>query len=214
MSDRAPYSFGAAPLQSPIAGDLQLTKPWFDWFVDLQRQFLVRWDDLRFPAQGIDPVGGVGSATRDAASGLLAFSGVADNAMAGVAQLPHAWLPGSVVRPHMHLRFINANPGTNTRWRFAYDIANAFENWTNASGTYTTLSTITVPNPNNVNLHVLSPFGDLPMTGFRESCCILWQIVRLAGTDAADDDNQTCLMAEFDIHYQVQKQGTVPEYPT
>lgn len=213
MADRAPYSFGAAPLQDPIAGKYYLNDAWRDWFVDLQRQFLVRWDDLRMPAQAIDPVGGVSSAGRDTASGLLAFSGVADNAIGGVAQMPHTWLPASTVRPHIHLRFPNANPGTDTRWRFGYDIADINGNWTNASGTYTTLSTVTVANPNNVNKHVIAPFGDLTMAGFHESACILWSIVRLAGTDAADNDNQTCLLVEFDIHYQRHKDGTVPEFP-
>lgn len=165
------------------------------------------------PAQAIDPVGGIGSAGRDTASGLLAFSGVADNAIGGVAQMPHGWLPGSVIRPHLHLRFPNANPGTNTRWLFGYDVADFNGDWANASGTYTTLSTITVANPNNVNRHVAARFGNLVMTGFHESACVLWQIVRLAGTDAADNDNQVCLLVEFDIHYQIHKAGTVPEDP-
>lgn len=213
MPDRAPYSFGAAPLQDPIVPKLYLTDAWRNWFIDLQRQFLVRWDDLRMPAQAIDPVGGVGSAGRDTASGLLAFSGVADNAIGGVAQMPHGWLPGSVIRPHIHLRFPNANPGTNTRWQFGYDIANRDEDWTNASGTYTLLPAVTVANPDNVNRHVHADLGDLDMTGFRESACILWSITRLALTDVADTDNQTCLLVEFDIHHQLNKLGSVPEHP-
>lgn len=213
MSDRAPYIFGAAPLQSPIVGNLPLTKPWFDWFVDLQRQFLVRWDDLRFPAQGVNLPGAAADPARDPTTGLLVFSPLVDNVIAGVAQLPHAWLPGSDVRPHIHVRNPTAVAGQISRWVFAYDIANATENFSNAVGTYTALPVVSVVNPGNTATHQLASLGTLPMVGFRESAIILWQLSRLAGTDVLDNDGGITLL-EFDIHYQVQKQGTVPEYPT
>ena len=213
MADRVPYSFRAAPLQNPIVGNGYLTQPWFQWFVDLQRQFLVRWEDLSFPAQAINLSGAATDPARDAATGLLSFSGVADNSIRGVAQMPHGWLPGSVVRPHLHLRFPNVNAGFNTRWAFAYDVANVGADWLNASGTYGSLLIVTVANAANALRHVTQTFGDLVMTGFAESSCILWQLTRLAGTDALDDDNQTCLLVSLDLHYQIHKAGTVPEGP-
>jgi hypothetical protein len=190
-----------------------MTPDWQRWFHALSLQFAHRWEDLRFPAQGINPPGAVTDPAVDAATGLLSFSGTLNNAIAGVAQMPHAWTPGSLVRPHLHLRF-PTSAAANTRWAFQYDIANVTGDFTNASGTYTTLATITVANPQNVNKHVVASFGDLAMTGFRESAVILWRIARLAATDGLDNDTNACLLIEFDIHYQVEKWGSVPEYPS
>jgi hypothetical protein len=100
----------------------------------------------------------------------------------------------------------------NSRWRFEYDIADIGGLFTNASGTYTTLSTVTVPMPASVNSHVLASFGDLPMTGFKESAGILWKISRLANSDAVDDCPDSILLLEFDIHYRISRRGTVPEF--
>lgn len=58
-----------------------------------------------------------------------------------------------------------------------------------------------------------SGFGRLQMHGYRESCCILWRITRLAGSDAADDDTTGWVLAEFDIHYQINKLGTTTPIP-
>lgn len=171
------------------------------------------WDDLRFPSQGINPVGLAAPATLDQYGGL-SFSGTVDNAIAGVAQLPHAWKPASIVRPHIHLRFPTANAGKNTRWRFDYDIASVNGDFTNNHGTLTTLATITVANPNNVKKHVIGSFGDLSMSGFKESCIIHWMVFRLANSDAADDDTNAAVLLEFDIHWQRVKGGTVAEYPS
>lgn len=213
MAERAPFSFANPPIQNEITPGRYLTEVWRDWFIELQTRYLFRWDDLRFPAASINPVGGVGAATVDTNSGVLLFSGVADNAAAGVAQMPHGWAKGTTIKPHMHLRF-PTSAAANTRWLFEYDIANVNEDFTNALGTYTALATITVANPQNVNRHVIAPFGDLTMAGRRESCVILWRITRLAASDAADTDGNNCALLEFDIHYQIEKEGTVEEYPT
>ena len=34
-----------------------------------------------------------------------------------------------------------------------------------------------------------------------------------AATDVLDDDTNACILAEFDIHYQVEKTGTATEIP-
>ncbi len=172
------------------------------------------WDDLRFPSQGINPTGAAASATRETAVGLLSFSGTVDNFIAGVAQMPHSWRAGTSIRPHVHLVPINAASGVNTRWKFEYNRANNNENFENAFDSWTELDTITVANPNNAQALLLpSGFGDLDMTGFRESCIILWRLSRLAASDAADDDTGAWYLGEFDIHYRVGKPGTIHEIP-
>ena len=56
-----------------------------------------RWDDLRFPAQGINPAGAASPPTVDDTTfpGTLLFATNATNVIAGVAQLPHAWKRGT-----------------------------------------------------------------------------------------------------------------------
>jgi hypothetical protein len=169
------------------------------------------WDDLRFPSQGINPAGASAPPTVSNATGMLEFAGNTDNTIAGIAQMPHAWANGTEIHPHIHLRFINAS-ANNTRWKFEYDIANVFGDFVNAYGTYTTLSTVTKVNPNNAKKHELVAFGPIDMTGFNDSCCIMWKISRLASSDALDNDTGACALLEFDIHYQSNARGSRTEY--
>ena len=211
----AQYAIAPPPTSEPLVNnERKLTLLWNRWWVALQDQFLYRWDDLRFPADGINPPGAASDPTRSTTTGLLEFSGIADNVIAGVAQMPHAWAAGTPVHPHLHLRFTTSTAGAvNTRWLFEYDIANVNDDFVNASGTYTTLSTMTVPNPHNVNKHVIAAWPALDMAGKRESAVILWRISRLAASDPLDDDGAACEMLEFDIHHQINKWGTIVEYP-
>jgi hypothetical protein len=171
----------------------------------------VVWDDLTFAASGINLPGGAADATRDNTTGMLVFAGNADNVIAGSAQMRHAWLEQSTVRPHIHLRFPTANAGKNSRWKFEYDCANINGPFTNNYGTYTTLATITVANPDDVKQSVIASFGDLVMTGFGISTCIAWRISRLASTDNLDDDTSDIVLTDFDIHYQRDANGSVLE---
>jgi hypothetical protein len=170
------------------------------------------WEDLRFPAQGINPAGSPAPAGVDTATGLLSFSGTIDNVIGGVAQMPHSWKRGTSVRPHIHLRF-TTSAAANTRWQFRYDVATINGNFVNASGTYTSLTAVTVANPQNTAKHVIADLGDVPMTGVTESGILLWQVWRLANSDAADNDTNAALLMEFDIHFQVGKPGTPDEIP-
>lgn len=171
------------------------------------------WDDLRFPAQSINPTGAAGAAGVDNDTATLTFAGNADQSIAGVAQMPHKWARGTVIRPHIHLRF-PTSASANTRWKFEYDIASVNADFDNALGTYNTHATITVANPQNVNKHVVAGFGDIDMTGYQESCIILWKMTRLALSDGADNDANTCNLLELDFHYMSNKSGTPFEFPT
>lgn len=209
------YGFWPAPIRDVVI-DLKtglLTAAWQKWFTELAEEWSFRWDDLRFPAQGINPPGAASDPTRSTTNGLLYFSGTADNVIAGVAQMPHAWAAGTTVVPHLHLIF-PTSASANTRWKLEYNTGSVNGNFMHALGTYTTLATVTVANPANVLKHVIASFGDLTMTGHKESAIIVWKISRLANTDALDTDTNACVLTEFDLHYQVGKSGTIGEYPT
>lgn len=175
--------------------------------------FFQRWDDLRFPSQGINPPGAASDPTRSQTTGLLEFSGTADNVICGVAQMPHSWQPGSAIRPHLHLRFPTSQ-SANSRWKLEYDVTNGSSDFANNYGVYTDGGTITVANPQNVKTDKLFPFNPITMTGLRESAILVWRISRLASSDSADTDTSAIVLLEFDIHYLSEKMGTITEIPT
>ena len=198
----------ALSAQTLVTGDANISNLYTHGDVEYVDAF---WDDLRFPAGGFNPAGSTAPPSVNTSTGLLDFSGTADNIIGGVAQMPHGWKVGSAVQPHIHLWF-PTSAVANTRWKFEYDIANVNGNFTNNYGTYTTLSTITVANPGNVKKHVIAAFGELSMTGFTLSACIAWRITRLAASDAADNNTSDLALIEFDLHYQTDSPGSSDEY--
>lgn len=169
---------------------------------------LPTWEDLRFPAQGVNPVGSPAPPTLTA-NGLLSFSGSTDNVVAGVIQMPHSWVPETKIIPHIHLVVPASNAGKNSRWKFEYNRADLSGHFENAIGTYTTLGTaVTVPNPADTTLHLLVGFGDLTMVGYTASSMLNWKLSRLANSDVLDDDTGDWYLLEFDVHYLVGRSGT------
>lgn len=173
-----------------------------------------RWDDLRFPAGGINPVGLADAATlsNDLTKfpGSLEFAGNALNVASGVAQMPHQWKNGSTIRPHIHWTVATASTAA-VSWEFYYrivgnvgDVAGGFVGPVNG--------TIEAGSTNIVGSHILSSFGDIDMTGYQDSCMLVWYIRRLGNTDA---NNNVAYLLEFDIHYQTDiSGGSIAEYPS
>lgn len=170
-----------------------------------------RWDDLRFPAQGINPAGAAGPPTIDDVGypGTLLFSGSAENNIAGIAQLPHRWKIGTDLKPHVHYSKTTSAPG-GVVWQWRYAISNAggifpaYSAWQSAEPA--------VPHSDTANKHAIDAFPALEMGTNRESCILLWQ-VRRAPADAGDTYAADVRFFEFDLHYQSDKNGTVAEFP-
>jgi len=172
------------------------------------------FDDLRFQAGGFNPAGSTAPATVNTTTGLLDFSGTADNIMGGVAQMPHCWKQGTALSPHLHLIF-PTSASANTRWKLEHSVANISEDFGGLGDTvitYTPLTVITVANPQNVMRHVVAEFGDIDMTGKTMSCCVLWKLTRLAASDAADNHTSAVSLIEFDLHYEIDRPGSREEY--
>lgn len=196
-------------IDTPAVGDL-LQWDGSKW---VNAAALTGWDDLRFPASAINPLGAVADPQRNANTGVLEFAGNADNIIAGVAQMPHSWKRGSAIYPHLHLRFITSAAG-NTRWKLEYDISDADTPFIQNYGTYSDGGTITVANPQNAKREILASFNPIQMTGLKESAVVLWRITRLASTDALDTDTTAVALLEYDIHYEVDKIGTETQIPS
>jgi hypothetical protein len=165
------------------------------------------WDDLRFPAAGINPPGAAADPTQDTTDGRLVFSASAENIVAIQAQMPHSWKEGSTISPHIHWSPTSTHTG-NVKWQMKYKIANVFEAFPAEWTTVTALQAAAGVS----DTHQLTDFdGDITMTGKTLSAMILILISRL-GADGADTYTGTVKLNEIDIHYEIDGFGSASEY--
>jgi hypothetical protein len=163
------------------------------------------WEDLRFPATGINPPGAASDPVRDTSDGRLVFSASATNIIAVQVQMPHAWLPGSSLHPHVHWSPATANSG-NVLFQISYKIANVNEAF---PADFTTAVVIGAAG-GAADKHQLSSFPSIPMTGKTLSCMLLMLIARIGGDDQ-DTYASTIKLNEFDIHYEIDTLGSAEE---
>ena len=173
----------------------------------------VGWDDLRFPAQSINPVVGIDAPSQDQTEtsfpGTLLFSGSRDDMIAGVAQLPHRWKRGSTIRPHIHWAKPTGSANAVTWELYLRDCKNPGETAGAWSTAYT--ASIVAGDQTISDGHIISSFGDVTMTDREESAILAWRIYRRGSTDA---ESNAVRLLEFDIHYQTDKYfGTATEIP-
>ncbi len=170
------------------------------------------WDDLRFPAQGINPAGSAAPPTVDndsaAYPGSLLFAGNKVNVIGGVAQMPHSWKAGTAIRPHLHWSK-PVGSANAVSWVLYYRILGT------PGDVHGDLvgpidGTLVEGDQAVANSMLLTAFGSINMGKQKESTCLLWQVRRLGNSDA---DNGDARLFEFDIHYQIDKPGSVLEFP-
>jgi hypothetical protein len=171
------------------------------------------WTDLRFPVQGINPIGAASDPTMvTSLSGLtstLSFSGANQNIIAGVAQMPHEWKRGSAIKPHIHWTKPTGSADA-VGWEFYYRMVgnpgDTVGAWSAAQA-----GTLVAGDQTVSNEHLITAFPDIDMTGFIESAIILWRLDRRGDTDA---DANAVNLYELDFHYQSNKAGTETPIPT
>ena len=173
------------------------------------------WDDLRFPASAINPVGQTNAASVDTVEAdypaTLLFSNSTDQMCAGVAQMPHEWLLDSDIKPHIHWMKTSDATG-NVVWEFKYRIIGSVGGsagaWSSADN-----GTLAVSHNNLKATHALTAFTAIPMTGCRESAMVAWMLYRRTG--GSDTYAAPARLLELDFHFQRQagKRGTIDEYP-
>jgi hypothetical protein len=180
--------------------------------VTVQELLRYGYDDLRFPSHAINPAGAAAAPTLDdtltGMPGTLLFSGSQENVAVGVAQMPHAWLPGSAIKPHIHWSKPVGTADAVT-WEFYYRHL-GFPSDTPGDWVGPIAGALVAGDPTTTNSHIITGFGDVSMTGKRESSMLCWQIRRQGATDA---DAGTARLYEFDIHYFSVKAGTSTEIP-
>ena len=162
------------------------------------------WDDLRFPAQGINPPGQVSDPDLDITDGTWLFDNNSTEILMGIAQMAHNWREGSAIYPHIHWSPTNTDTG-DVRWQLDYQIASFGGTF---PGSWTTLN-IDDPGDGTDDKYQVATFSAISMTGHTLSCMIKWKVSRIGGSDTYNADAK---FLEFDIHYEIDSFGSNEQY--
>lgn len=168
------------------------------------------WDDLRIP----------GSATQTGASApdlelfgpsgtlrVLTFAGTGATVEQTFfqIQIPHSYLIGSTIAPHVHWSPTNANAGTVV-WQLEYS-------WASIDGTFGAPTTIEAIDPSDgvAWKHQVAPFSAIIGTGKGISSMLVCRLFRNPG-HASDNYESDAAFLEFDFHIQSEPGGSRLEY--
>lgn len=169
-----------------------------------------RWDDLKFPANATKEIVGKEPGI-EAATGLLLFAASGTEAVSLLAQMPHAWKEGSVLHPHVHWMKTTSAAG-DVMWELQYKIAPIGEimdaSWTTLTNSSPVGGT---PDTDTADYHMITSFDPIDMTGHTLSTCIIFLLSRL-GSDAADTYGADARLLEFDVHYELDSNGSREEF--
>ena len=160
------------------------------------------WDDLRMPAVSINPPGAVSDPDRDTVDPGLLFDPGTSELVHIIAQMPHSWIEGSEIRPHVHWSPTSTDTGSVV-WQLEYQVQNSGD----VLGAYTTI-TVTQAASGVSGEQRIALFPAVPMTGFTLSAIVMCRLSRLA-TDGADTYTDDARLIEFDIHYQIDGLGSI-----
>jgi len=166
------------------------------------------WDDLRFPASGLNAPGPTAAPDTDSDTGLLLFDDGSTEVMSGVAQMPHAWAEGTEIRPHVH--WIQSATG-NVLWQLEYRLIQAYNGTFPAAWTTISNATAVGTYPGSGDYINITAFPAIDMSGFRISSMVIFKLSRVGG-DASDTMTGDAALLEFDIHYQINAFGSRQEF--
>jgi hypothetical protein len=169
------------------------------------------WDDLRFPVQNLRVNPSTSKPDFDFDTGTYRFDAADTESVVCIAQLPHSWLEGSILRPHVHWYKTTAAAG-NVYWQLSYKWA-PIGAVIDASPTVLFSATAAVSDANTANHHAITALGDISGAGKKGSACLIMTVSRVGG-NAADTYAADAALIEFDLHYQVYGLGSPQEYPT
>ncbi len=164
------------------------------------------WDDLRFPAQAINPPGLPSDPARDSNDGTFLFNPTGIDLLMGIAQLPHSWSIGTPLRPHIHWSPIDVNTGS-VFWRLEYQSASIDQAF---PGSWTTLD-ITHAGSGTAEMHQVISLGSITTTGLGLSTIFKWRLSR-QGDEASDTYTDQARLLEFDMHFEIDRPGSREEF--
>lgn len=123
-----------------------------------------------------------------------------------VGQMPHQWKAGSLIYPHIHWQQMNTNVVV---WKLSYKL---LELGAAVPTNFTTIATTTNVFPYvSGNLNQISAFPPITMTGHTISTVLLMKLYREDNVDAGAGTGDA-LAFQYDIHYEIDSQGSNSEY--
>lgn len=180
-------------------------------------KFKPHWDDLRVPATSTklggakDPSFGQWITDGLGSQGVYTYffgSGIEEEVFITV-QMPHAWLEGSEIKPHVHW-FPVANFSGTVVWGLEYLVLPPRE--IAAPGTTTTVASEAITaGPGLVDQHLITGFPAIDMTDNPVSTILLFRLYRDA-TSPSDTYGADTGFLEFDIHYLSDSIGSIGEF--
>lgn len=167
-----------------------------------------KWDDLRFPASAINPPGAASDPDYDTANGGWLFDADSTEVLYVIAQLPHAWQEGSVLKPHVHWEKTTSAAG-NVFWQLRY-------NWSRIGEVRTSLTTINsstavVSDNDTADSHAMTSLPDIDGSSSQISDMLIMRIERVGGNED-DTYGADCRLLEFDIHILIDSMGSEQEF--
>lgn len=194
----------------------------FSYIADLMRQHddldtalrlgdRYSWDDLKFPAAGVNPPGQVSDPDFDTTNGGWLFAASGTEVIFMQAQLPHSWEAGTELRPHVHWQKTSSASG-DVLWRLSYKWAPIGEVMDAA---FTDLDSSTVvsvtPDTDTEDMHLITAFSAITATGKTLSDMLVMKLSRI-GSDGSDTYGADARLLEFDIHFRKNAFGSRQEY--
>jgi len=170
----------------------------------------IRWDDLRFPANDLK-VDSTNPPTATSYKGgsVLAFSSTRNEKIYFIAQMPHERAYNTEIEMHVHytLKTAGAGLGTeNVKWILTYS-------WANINDAFPAETTVNdtkdVGMYQIADTHILQDIVQIDGTGKTLSSVIIGSLER--DVSVADDYTDEVYLLEFDIHYQIDSNGSREE---
>lgn len=168
------------------------------------------WEDLRFPATAFNPPGTASDPGLDTTDGTFLFDATAVELIYCVVQLPHSFMQGSSLHPHIHWAKTTSAAG-DVAWRVRYKTSKVGEITTDFSAAdYALAST---QDDNTEGRHLISGFTalDTAALDLDISDILIFEIAR-EGDAVTDTYAADAKFFEFDIHYRIDSLGSEQEY--
>ncbi len=165
------------------------------------------WDDLRVPVNSVKLPGLKAPAWVTTYGGMLLLFSDQDvksneEEVYFFTEMPHGYVEGTDVTPHIHFAFTENQTGTSTRWCLEY-------RWTNVGQVLPPMTTIYAECEanNNALTHLVCAFPSIDGTGKKISSIFNCRLCRNS-SDPADDFTGEVVLASFDIHFQTDGKGS------
>lgn len=192
---------------SPSLTDEAATKGYVDESIAAIPAEGTYWDDLRAPVNMAKLRGTADPTWTDAVGGqTLMFPPAQMKEIYFILQLPHSYIEGTDIVPHVHWVYGANTVGESCRWGLEY--------WWNEDGVFlggpTTIYVNTPLSNNDAVMPFTTSFAAIDGTGHTISSIINCRIFRDA-TDASDNYTSNVYLFEFDIHFETDGHGSSVE---